>query len=56
VGIEKKLQVLTEMLIMAMIALLGAFFCFRVLLFPDPNPTTSTIDKIYEAEENLSEK
>ena len=52
VGIEKKLQVLTEMLIMAMIALLGAFFCFRVLLFPDPNPTTSTIDKIYEAEES----
>ena len=54
VGIEKKLEVLTEMLIMAMIALLAAFFCFRVLLFP--NPTTSAIDKTYDTEEILSER
>jgi hypothetical protein len=54
VGIEKNLEVITEMLILAMVALLAAFFCFRVLLFP--NPTTSAIDKIYEAEETLSER
>jgi len=54
VGFDKKIEILAEMSILAMAMLLAAFFCFRVLLLP--KATTGAIDKIYEAEEIISEK
>tara|TARA_R110002050_G_scaffold205275_2_gene341025 strand:+ start:465 stop:629 length:165 start_codon:yes stop_codon:yes gene_type:complete len=53
-SVEKKLEVLTEILVMGMISILAAFFCFRVLLLPKAN--NSPVHKIYEVEETLSQK
>jgi hypothetical protein len=54
VGIEKKLEVIAEMCVLAMAMFLAAFFCFRVLLIPQSSK--ATIEKIYEVEEILSER
>ena len=51
---EKKLETMSEMIILAMVMLLSAFFCYRGLLLP--KATTHTIDKVYEVEQILSEK
>jgi len=54
VGVDKTIEVIAEMTILAAVMFLVAFFCFRVLLLPPA--TSSAIDKIYEVEEILSEK
>jgi len=51
---EKKLEVVAEMMVLATVMFLAAFFCYRVLLLP--KATTHAIDKIYEVEDILSEK
>tara|TARA_R110002074_G_scaffold237176_2_gene409019 strand:+ start:69 stop:236 length:168 start_codon:yes stop_codon:yes gene_type:complete len=53
-GIEQKLEVIAEMSVLIAVMFLAAFFCFRVLLLP--KATNSTIDKVYEVEDILSEK
>ena len=51
---EKKLEIFAEMVVLASVMFIAAFFCFRVLLFPKASP--GAIDKIYEVEEALSER
>ena len=53
-GIEKKLEIFAEMTVIAAVMFLAAFFCFRVLLLP--KTTETTIKKVYEVEEILSQK
>ena len=53
-SVEKKLEVLTEVLVMGMISILAAFFCFRVLLLP--KATNSPAHKVYEVQEILPQK
>jgi len=51
--VDRKLEVLAEMTVLAMSMLLAAFFCYRVLLLP--KATDKAIIKIYEVEEIISE-
>ena len=51
---DKTMEILAEMVVLALVMFLAAFFCFRVLLLP--KASTSEIHKIYEVEETLSEK
>ena len=53
-GWNRKLEVFSEMLVLAMSMFLAAFFCYRVLLLP--KATDKAIVTIYEVEEILSEK
>ncbi len=43
-----------EMIILAAVMLLAAFFCFRIVLLPKAIETP--IDKVYEPQEALSQK
>jgi hypothetical protein len=54
VGIDKKLEIMAEMLVLCSVMFLAAFFCFRMILLPEAIETT--IDKTYEAKESLSQK
>jgi hypothetical protein len=54
VGWEHKLEVFSEMLVLALSLFLAAFFCYRVALLP--KATEKAIITIYEVEEILSEK
>ena len=54
VGWEHKLEVFSEMLVLALSLFLAAFFCYRVVLLP--KATEKAIITIYEVEEILSEK
>ena len=54
VGVDKTIEIIAEMTILAAVMFLAAFFCFRVLLLPKTSATT--MDKIHEVEEILSEK
>ena len=54
VGWNHKLEVFSEMLVLAMSMFLAAFFCYRVALLP--KATDKVIITIYEVEEILSEK
>ena len=51
---DRKLEVLSEMTVLAMSMFLAAFFCYRVLLLP--KATDKAITTIYEVEEILSER
>lgn len=53
-GIDKIVEVAAEMAVLAMAMFLAAFFCFRVALLP--KATETTIKKVYEFEEILSEE
>ncbi len=53
-GWEHKLEVFSEMLVLALSLFLAAFFCYRVVLLP--KATEKAIITIYEVEEILSEK
>jgi hypothetical protein len=50
-GIDKKLEIMTEMVVLAMAMFLAAFFCFRVMLLP--KATETTIDKTHDSEHKL---
>ena len=52
--IDKIIETGAEMMVLAGVMLLAAFFCFRVLLLP--KATETTIKKVYEFEEILSEE
>tara|TARA_Y100000310_G_scaffold158342_1_gene157768 strand:+ start:230 stop:397 length:168 start_codon:yes stop_codon:yes gene_type:complete len=54
VGIEKKLEIFAEMIVLAAVMFIAAFFCFRVILLP--KVSSEAIDKIYEVEEIISER
>ena len=45
---------MAEMAVLAAAMFLAAFFCFRVLLLP--KATETTVKKVYEIEEILSQK
>ena len=51
---DKKIEMLAEMSVLAIVMFLAAFFCFRVLLLP--KATSGVIDTIYEVEEIISEE
>ena len=48
------METVAELTVLAMAMFLAAFFCFRVLLLPEAS--ISTIEKIYEVQEKISEK
>jgi hypothetical protein len=48
------MEVGAEMIILASVMFLAAFFCFRILLLPKSLPPE--IDEIYETEADLPEK
>jgi hypothetical protein len=48
------MEVAAEMIILAAVMFLAAFFCFRIVLLPKAIETS--IDKVYEAQEALSQK
>ena len=52
-GFDKTIEVMAEMIILAAVMLLAAFFCYRVLLLS--KATDKTIIKIYEVEEIIPE-
>ena len=54
VSIDKFIETATEMIIMAAVMFLTAFFCFRVILLPKAIETP--IDKVYEVEEELHQE
>jgi hypothetical protein len=43
-----------ELMILAMVMFLAAFFCFKVLLLP--NITMSTIEKVHDIEKKIRDK
>ena len=54
VVLNRKLEIMAEMAVLAAAMFLAAFFCFRVLLLP--KATETTVKKVYEIEEILSQK
>ena len=48
------MEVAAEMVILAAVMFLAAFFCFRIVLLP--KATETPIDKVYETQETLSQK
>jgi hypothetical protein len=54
VDIDKIIQTTAEMMILACVMFLAAFFCFRILLLPKALPPA--IDEIHEFGTNLPEE
>tara|TARA_Y100001963_G_C6791749_1_gene455879 strand:- start:7057 stop:7212 length:156 start_codon:yes stop_codon:yes gene_type:complete len=48
------IETITELSVLAMAMFLAAFFCFKLVLFP--NGKTSKIEKIYEIEEAIHQE
>ena len=48
------MEVVAELVVLAMAMFLAAFFCLRILFVPDA--TVFIIDKAYEAEESIRQE
>ncbi|MAJ44173.1 MAG: hypothetical protein CMF96_05430 [Candidatus Marinimicrobia bacterium] len=48
------LETIAELSVLAMAMFLAAFFCFKIILFP--NGKTNSIEKIYDIEETIRQK
>tara|TARA_R100001163_G_scaffold65610_2_gene63506 strand:- start:555 stop:710 length:156 start_codon:yes stop_codon:yes gene_type:complete len=48
------LETIAELSVLAMAMFLAAFFCFKIILFP--NGKTNSIEKIYDIEEAIRQK
>ena len=49
------MEAVAELAVLAMVMVLAAFFCFRVILLPPPQNAGKAIEKIYEVEGTISE-
>ena len=54
VSIDKFIETAAEMMVLAAVMFLTAFFCFRIVLLP--KAIEAPIDKVYEPQEALSQK
>jgi hypothetical protein len=54
VSLDKFIETSAEMMVLAAVMFLAAFFCFRIVLLPKAAETT--IEKVYEVEGALPEE